>query len=277
MNWLNFIAVPVDWQNSQSVQTFEIIYWLMFVVAFIPYIFVIVIRILIYAYTVQNGETKAANLVDRFQDKIHSVLWFLVNALYFPVIGTMIAGTDCTYYRDDQGGIVLDASTSIKCLRGNHIAILVASMLALIIYYPAASFAQAQTLSISDIKFKPRIVFVMLQGKFLLVLLAEYFTKADSYILYYTAVSIIHAIFLGINIIGQPCLVGWVNRMRTILFTLTLWATFCAIISTFVLINSVIPAILLLTVWAAMLIGFPTFFYLWDRLNNRKEVDLSSL
>jgi len=274
MTWLNYIAVPVGGGNFE---TFEVIYWVMFVVAFIPYIFVIVIRILIYAYTVRNGETKAANLVDRFQEKIHSVLWFLVNTLYFPVIGTMISGTDCTYTKTT---ITLDASPSILCLRGKHIAIIVASMLALVTYYPAASFAQAQTLSISDIKFKPRIVFVMLQGKFFLLLIAIFFTTTYNFVLYYTVVLLINVIFLGINIIGQPCLVRWVNRMRTVLFAMSFWATFCSgIIGTFIIKEqSNIPGIVLLVVWAAMLIGFPLFFYFYDKaVNDNKEVDLSNL
>lgn len=84
LSWLNRIAVPIGDNDT----TFQLIYWIMFVVAFTPYIFVIVVRIVIYVYTARKGELAAANLVDKFQEKVHSVLWFLVNALYFPVIGT---------------------------------------------------------------------------------------------------------------------------------------------------------------------------------------------
>lgn len=62
-----------------------------------------------------------------------------------------------------DSAITLDANDNYKCFEGKHIAFAVCAMLALVVYYPAASFAQAQTQSISDIKFKPKVVFIMLQ------------------------------------------------------------------------------------------------------------------
>lgn len=263
----NYIAVPV----GDNVYFFTTVYWLMFVVAFTPYIFVIIIRVIIYVYTMKKGESAAANLVERFQEKIHSVLWFLVNALYFPVIGTMIAGTDCTFNQEE---ITLDAEQSIHCLTKEHIGILISSMIALVIYYPAASFAQAQTQSISDIKFKPRIVFIMLQGKFLIVLISLYWTS--DYYIYYSGLFVINIIFLVLNIVARPCLVGWVNRMRTIFFSMTLWATICAgIIATWIMNDeeSMVPLAILLVGWVLVVASLLAFFTFWSKWRqNSKEV-----
>jgi len=264
---LNYIAIPIGDASSSASQNFYIIYWIFFVIAFTPYIFVITVRIIIYFYTVVNGEASAAILVDKFQEKIHSVLWILVNTMYFPVIGTMIAGTDCTYYTDK---ITLDADPTVQCLTGEHIAYLVCSMIALIIYYPAASFAQAQTQSISDIKFKPRIVFVMLQGKFLLVALPIYITS--KYLPYYIITMIINIIFIVLNVVGQPCLVPWVNRMRTVFFIMILWATLCGF-GAYLFADqwNIIPGIILLVGWAVQLICIPLLFVLYTKFKRSQN------
>mmetsp|Transcript_24937 Transcript_24937/g.34916 ORF Transcript_24937/g.34916 Transcript_24937/m.34916 type:complete len:455 (+) Transcript_24937:179-1543(+) len=267
---VNYIAVPTGGNST----AFDAIYWVFFVVAFTPYMFIILIRILIYVYTLKEGETEAASIVDRFQEKIHSVLWVLVNTLYFPVICSMLSGVDCTYRKKS---ITLDSNTHIECMEGKHIGILVCSLLALMVYYPAASFAQAQTQSISDIKFKPRIVFVMLQGKFVLALIAVFFT--ENYWVYYSGTFAINVIFLALNIIGQPCLVNWVNRIRTILFALSLWATICSgFVGTWILDNehSSIPAILLLVGWVVLIVGLPLFFYFFSKSKeDEKTTDLA--
>jgi hypothetical protein len=260
---VNYIAVPV----GDNTSFFEPVYWLMFVIAFTPYIFVIIIRVIIYVYTIKKGEAAAASIVERYQEKIHSVLWFLVNTLYFPVIGTMVSGTDCTYTKT---GATLDAHPQIHCLQGRHIPILICSMLALVIYYPAASFAQAQTQSISDIKFKPRIVFIMLQGKFVIALISIYFT--DNFYVYYTGLLVGNLVFLVLNIFGRPCLVMWVNQMRTIFFAMSLWATICnGVIGTWIISDehSNVPVVLLLVGWAVMLLLFPLFFLCWAQIKPR--------
>lgn len=190
----------------------------------------------------------------------------------------MIAGTDCTFREGGhtadsaKDAITLDSNTRIHCLEGKHIPILVCSMLALIIYYPAASFAQAQTQSISDIKFKPRIVFIMLQGKFLLVLIATFWTT--QYGAYFGGLLVINIIWLVLNIIARPCLVRWVNRMRTVFFALALWATICSgVVGTWILDDedSIIPGILLLVVWAVMIPAFPLFFYFWGKFHKPRQ------
>lgn len=67
-----------------------------------------------------------------------------------------MAGANCTYTPDR---IIFDANTTISCFEGQHIGFLITSIIGLIIYFPAASFAQSQVSGISDIKFKPRFFF----------------------------------------------------------------------------------------------------------------------
>jgi len=66
-------------------------------------------------------------------------------------------------------------------------------------------------------------------------------------------------------------LVQWVNRIRTVLFAMTVWATFCSgIIATWIMDdqNSSLPAILLLIIWGIMLILFLLFFLFWGNIKS---------
>lgn len=181
----------------------------------------------------------------------------------------MIAGSDCTY---TDSSITLDADPTVSCLEGQHIAILVCSQLALVIYYPAASFAQAQTHNISDIKFKPRVVFIMLQVKFLLATIAIFFTT--NIIAYYVSALVLNLAFLLINVVGQPCLVRWVNRIRTVLFSMSLWATICSgVVGEFIINDNynIIPGIMLLAGWFILIVAFSGFFPVWGKIQERRE------
>lgn len=95
------------------------------------------------------------------------------------------------------------------------------------IYYPAASFAQAQTQNISDIKFKPKIVFIFVQGKVFSLRLVVYSLShflfqvllaganifyTDYTLGYLLAVLAIDLVFLAVNVWQSPCLVQWVNQ-----------------------------------------------------------------
>ncbi|EAL65039.1 hypothetical protein DDB_G0284773 [Dictyostelium discoideum AX4] len=278
---------------------FEIAYWVMFVVAFSPYIFVIAIRILIYMYGIKKGADSAAGVVERYQDNIYSVLWFLVNTLYFPVITMMLTGTSCTFSKSDSEEDIisslssagsslinstigssssylptLDANKDIVCLQGKHVAFLVCTMIALIIYYPAASFAQSQTQNISDIKFKPKVVFVMLQGKFLLGALCVSFGNKQ-YVVYLITVVVINFFFLVLNVWFQPCLLPWVNRLRTLFFSLSAWASLVLVISHRMYYpakdvdNRVLPLILLLVGWGIIIAFLVVFFAGYSKFLNR--------
>eukprot|EP01132_Coremiostelium_polycephalum_P009894 gene9894-12136_t len=270
--WFNHAATPYP-----SGPHFEIAYWVMFVVAFSPYIFVIAIRILIYMYGMKRGADSAASVVEKYQDNIYSVLWFLVNTLYFPVITMMLTGTSCTFTEtsEEHPDPTLDANTSIVCLKGRHIALLVCTMIALIIYYPAASFAQSQTQNISDIKFKPKVVFVMLQGKFLMGALCVSFGRYK-YVIYLITVVAINFFFLVLNVIFQPCLLRWVNRLRTVFFSLSFWASLVLVIAHRLFYSSdrtnqthVLPLILLLVGWAIIITFLVVFFTGYSKFLNR--------
>jgi len=240
-------------------------------VAFTPYIFVITVRLLIFSYSNRRGEEAAAEIVKKYQEKIYSILWFLVNTLYFPVISVMLSGVDCTSYPTDN---TLDANPTIICFRGKHIGIIVCSMLAMIIYYPAASFAQSQTQNISDIKFKPKIVFIMLQGKLILAAIAIFFTNYAY--LYLSVVLVVQVAFFGLNAYFRPCLVDWVNWLRAAFFALGIWATVCSFIAEGVKqtqTDSVIPFILFVVGWGFIGLGFPVMYVIY---NVRRRAKLSS-
>lgn len=246
-------------------KVFNIMYWIMFVMAFSPYIFVVSVRMIIYTINHQRGETEAATFVQNYQQKIYSILWFLVNTIYIPVIATMMGGVDCTFNNNDDGsGPNFDSDKSIKCFSSRQLAFMACSLLALVIYYPAASFAQAQTQNISDIKFKPKIVFIFVQGK--VVLAAMYVFFAGNHQQGYLAVVLVtDVVFLVLNIWAEPCLVQWVNQMRTIFFAVSAWTTVCSIIS----ISDVskgVPLGLLIAGWVICIIGLPIFFFVKYKL-----------
>jgi len=135
-----------------------------------------------------------------------------------------------------------------------------ASLLALVIYYPAASFAQAQTQNISDIKFKPKIVFIFVQGKVVLAGMYVFF-GTNHPAAYLTVVLITDLVFLVLNIWAKPCLVQWVNQMRTIFFAVSAWTTLCSIIS-LSKVGDHTPLGLLIAGWVVAIIGLPIFFIL---------------
>ncbi|GAM29127.1 hypothetical protein SAMD00019534_123030, partial [Acytostelium subglobosum LB1] len=237
---LNYLAIP--W-NPGSV--FRVMYWVMFVTAFTPYIFIISIRLFLRYYTIKYGENDTSDWMSKYQQKIYSVLWFLVNTLYIPVISTMFGGVDCTF---KDGSVKWDSDPSIEsCLKGVHIVFIVCSMVALIVYYPAASFAQAQTQNISDIKFKPKIVFIFIQGKIILAAMAIFATQYETaYLLVVLAVDII---FLFINIYFWPCTVSWINRMRTVFFSFCCISTISSLVALSHNVARFVPLIIMLTGW----------------------------
>jgi len=250
---------------------FRVMYWIMFVVAFSPYIFVVTVRMIIYTINRRKGEAEAASFVQAYQQKIYSILWFLVNTIYIPVISTMMAGIDCTFRNPDSSFTgnakllnTLDSDTSCICLSSEHIKYLVCTLIALVIYYPAASFAQAQTQNISDIKFKPKIVFVFVQGKVLLAAAAIFYTDyAAAYLGFVLAVDVV---FLAVNVWKAPCLVHWVNQLRTIFFVVASVTAIASLIATADHINPNVPLIILIIGWVAACIGLPTFFYVYRRV-----------
>jgi len=248
---------------------FKIMYWIIFVIAFSPYIFVVTVRMIIYTINRRSGETEAANFVQKYQQKIYSILWFLVNTMYMPVIGTMMSGIDCTFRTTIINGnkvysTTLDSDQRIVCLTREHLPYIICSLIALIIYYPAASFAQAQTQNISDIKFKPKIVFIFVQCKVLLVAVDVYFT--DYTTAYFVVVLVVDLVFLGVNLWKSPCLVQWVNQLRTIFFIISTISTFASFISTAPNINSNAPLAILVIGWAATAIGLPLFFVTYQKI-----------
>eukprot|EP01111_Echinosteliopsis_oligospora_P010403 TRINITY_DN3226_c1_g1_i1.p1 TRINITY_DN3226_c1_g1~~TRINITY_DN3226_c1_g1_i1.p1 ORF type:complete len:448 (-),score=68.92 TRINITY_DN3226_c1_g1_i1:77-1420(-) len=241
---------------------FRIVYWVMFVLSFSPYIFVITVRIVIYSITRRKGEQEAAAFVHKYQQKIYSILWILVNTIYLPVISTMFGGVDCTFTQADTTPS-FDSDSGIRCFSATHFGYMACSLIALVIYYPAASFAQAQTQNISDIKYKPRIVFIFVQLKVLLA--AVYVFFAANYVrVYLPIVLAIDCVFLFLNAWSKPCLILWITQLRTILYAVCAWSCVCSLIS--LTAPDVVPLSLLIAGWTVIIIGGPIVLYLYERI-----------
>jgi hypothetical protein len=254
----NMLYAAVPYKEGR---VFNTMYWIMFVMAFSPYIFVVSVRMIIYTINHQRGENDAAQFVQSYQQKIYSILWFLVNTIYIPVISTMMGGIDCTFGDNSADRPQFDSDKDIKCFSRQQLGFMACSLLALVIYYPAASFAQAQTQNISDIKFKPKIVFIFVQGKVVLAGMYVFFASNHRQG-YLSVVLAVDLIFLVLNIWAKPCLVQWVNQMRTIFFTVSAWTTICSIISLSDSIDDRVPLGLLIAGWIVCIIGLPIFFFL---------------
>lgn len=264
---MQYLALPFS-----PGQTFRIMYWIVFVVAFSPYIFVVSVRMIIYTINHRKGEQEAGAFVHKYQQKIYSILWFLVNTIYIPVISTMMAGIDCTF-DDNSGRKYVDSDSSLACLSGAHVPYIICSLIALVIYYPAASFAQAQTQNISDIKFKPKIVFIFVQGKVVMAAMNVFFTNYLAF--YLSIILVVHLMFLVVNIWKEPCLVPWINQLRTILFTISLWSTVCSFIALplssdprTTSMSESTPLALLVVGWCIIALLLPISFLLWPRVRS---------
>jgi len=250
---------------------FNIMYWIMFVMAFSPYLFVVSVRLIIYTINHQHGEQEASLFVQTYQQKIYAILWFLVNTIYVPVISTMMGGIDCTFGTSNAYTFpTFDSDKSTYCFSQKQLGFLACSLLALVIYYPAASFAQAQTQNISDIKFKPKVVFIFVQGKVVLAGMYVFFSNHHD-TLYLSVILVTDFVFLVLNIYTKPCLVQWVNQMRTIFFAVSTWTTMCSLISTGDNVAPQTPLILLIIGWVVCIVGLPIVFFLWYKLNELRS------
>jgi len=116
----------------------------------------------------------------------------------------------------------------------------------------------------------------MLQAKFILVAITIFFT--DVFDVYYSFLLAINVILLVINVVGKPCVVNWVNTMRTVFFSLCLWASICNSISYwgFSSEDAVAPGIMLLVVWAFILLA-PILPRLYSNWKDSKIVENTNM
>jgi len=237
------------------------------------------VRLIIYFINHRQGETEASLFVQNYQQKIYSILWFLVNTIYLPVISTMMGGVDCTFGTTDHPDLgrfpSWDSDHKVHCFSSEQIGYMACSLIALVIYYPAASFAQAQTQNISDIKFKPKIVFIFVQLKVVLAAMQVFFAQNHE-VIYLVVILVTDLIFLTLNIWAKPCLVQWVNQMRTIFFTVSAWTTICSLISVSNSVGNGAPLALLITGWIVAIVGMPVLFFGWYKFNEMRSAPRAS-
>ena len=222
VHYINYAAAPY----GPSHFSFQVMYWIMFALAFSPYAYVVLIRFIIYVMAWAGSEEASQAFVDRYQKIIYSSLLCVVTIAYFPVLSLLFAGIDCDFGRDP---IMLEYDGTMRCFKNRHIAMFACSLIGIIIFYPAASFAQAQAQTISDMKFSPRFVYVQLLVKFVLVVLAT-FLRFRSFWAYISVVFVANLIFFILNFWSSTCPVRWVRRMRMVLYAVGAWVAIAAMI-----------------------------------------------
>jgi hypothetical protein len=262
--YVNYVAAPM----GRSSKSFQILFWVMFGVAFSPYVYIITVRGIVYYLFITKGEEVSQQFVEKHQSRIYSSLQLLVTVLYFPVLSLLFGGLDCRYEEEtsflrEEIVFYLDYAHEVKCFEGKHIGMFVAALVAIVAFYPAASFAQAQAESITDVKMHPKFAFILLQAKFVLALLAV-FLRLRGFWGYMATVLVVDLIFLVVHALDPTCPVRWVRRMKIILFSLATWAAIAAMINRAV-DSEWVPLFLLLVVWAFLLFGQIALFLLLDR------------
>jgi len=260
LHYVNYIAAPYGTTHT----SFQALFWIMFALAFSPYIYVIAIRALIWYKIIREGDEVSEQFVQDYQTPIYSALLFLVSVLYFPVLSLLSAGLDCRFSDALQTNSRLDYDAQIVCWKGNHIAMLVCALLAIIAYYPASSFAQAQAQAITDVHFHPRIIFLQLQAKFVLVVLAT-FLRRRTFWGYIIVVLAVNVLFLLLSFYRSSCSIRWLRRTRTVFFTVGTWSAIAAIIC-YKLTTSHrwIALLILLLGWAVVVPLCLVGFWLYD-------------
>lgn len=223
VRYINYAAAPY----GPTHYSFEIMYWIMFALAFSPYAYVGLIHFIIFMMRTFVSPESAESFILRYQKTIYSSLLFLVTCAYFPVLSLLFAGLDCDFGRRPM---VLEYDESTRCFKNRHIAMFACSLIGIVIFYPAASFAQAQAQTISDMKFSPRFVYVQLLVKFSLVVLAT-FLRFRSFWAYISIVLVANLIFFLLNFWSTTCPVRWVRRLRMVLYAVGVWVAIAAMIA----------------------------------------------
>lgn len=118
----------------------------------------------------------------------------------------------------------------MECWGSEHLLYVAGSVLALLAYYPLATFVYPNLQFASkdtDIKYRPSWI-TLLQQMRLLLAAATVFAPANplvavgpSLVLFITAALVTYSM--------QPCLIWWINQLRVGLFLMLAWAALCAI------------------------------------------------
>jgi len=154
---------------------------------------------------------------------------FVSKAFFFPITKTLITAFVC---RDDGTLISVD---TLQCWGSDHAPLIVAACVAILCYYPLASFVFPHTQfsdKHSDFKFNPTYVLGIAQLK-LMITIAAVFLYDTPVALCFIAI----AGFAGMMYLTHrmnPCLITWVNQVLLAIYTLST----AAMIATLVLVVS---------------------------------------
>lgn len=223
VHYINYVAAPF----GPTHYSFQILYWIMFALAFSPYAYVGLIHFIIFVMKNAISAEASEDFIHRYQKIIYSSLLFLVTCAYFPVLSLLFAALDCDFGTSPK---VLEYDHDIRCFKNRHIAMFACSLVGIVVFYPAASFAQAQAQTISDMKFSPRFVYVQLLVKFVLVVLAT-FLRHRSFWAYISMVLLANLAFFVLSFWTSTCPVRWVRRTRMVLYGIGCWVAIAAMIA----------------------------------------------
>eukprot|EP00002_Diphylleia_rotans_P039127 TRINITY_DN9002_c0_g1_i1.p1 TRINITY_DN9002_c0_g1~~TRINITY_DN9002_c0_g1_i1.p1 ORF type:complete len:1504 (+),score=222.72 TRINITY_DN9002_c0_g1_i1:71-4582(+) len=164
----------------------------------------------------------------------------LGSTLYTVIMKTLISTTSCTIaYRtistgdgtiEEQEILLLDGNPGIDCWTREHIPYVAIGGIGIIFYYPVATFLypnlqfQDQAL---DIKFDPTFVVIFAQASLIYAGAAAYFTTYPNVMLLLAA--ILYGVMAIVNQKMQPCLVGSINKWRTLVLLMTSYTALCSL------------------------------------------------
>merc|ERR1712196_151516 len=117
----------------------------------------------------------------------------------------------------------------MPCWEGQHLGFVAATVIAMLLFYPAASFMYPN-LQFSDprtdIKFRPEYVIIHQQARLCLAGFAMLFREEPQQLVY--SALLIYILLLVANLCLRPCLVPWVNSLRSALFVVCIWGALCS-------------------------------------------------
>jgi len=153
-------------------------------------------------------------------------------------LSTLMRTVNCEYgdYHDDGGNYYVGVNATsrhlmvptMECWTGTHLGYVFLCVLALMAYYPLASFIYPQLQFCdkhADVKYTTSFVVLLNQAKLIVVGLVIFYSK-DSDIPFVNIFSM--AMFLLLAAVNHsigPCIIAWINPMRTTTFLMAAWAS----------------------------------------------------
>ncbi len=159
-------------------------------------------------------------------------LTLLGSSLYFPVLLNLVQIFVCDYdYALGTNYAYVVKMPSVECWSLSHLPYVLAAAVAIIAYYPMASFMFPNLQFIDrslDIKYDTTFLIIVAQGKLFLAGVASVFPTDR--ILVLSLILVVDACFVVLNVVLAPCLITSINPVHTGSFVAALWGTACTML-----------------------------------------------